>query len=578
MRLSRILTCAVLTLAPLASFSGSFWFIRAEEPAKTAAAQKQDDKWYLHAKPEDIARWRQLKFGMFIHWGPVSLEGTEIGWSRGGERRGVGGTGEVPLEVYDNLYKKFNPTKFDAKKWVEIAKASGMNYMVFTTRHHDGFTNFDSKYTDYKITSPNSPYRKDIVKQLADACHAGGLTWGIYYSQPDWHNADYMTKNHAKYLKYMHGQVEELLKNYGRTDMVFFDGLGGDAKRWDAENLFKMMRTLQPHIIINNRCGLPADYDTPEQEIGKMQTGRPWETCMTIGDQWAWKPNDNIKSLKTCLQTLVKVVCGDGNLLFNVGPMPDGRIEPRQVETLEKMGQWLKKYGESIYHTRGGPFARTNWGGATMNGDTIYVHILNPDLETVSLPPISAKIVSSSVLTGGTAAVKQSDEAIEISVPKADRQDIDTIVALKLDRPAAETKVSRLKSQSVATGKKAAASNVFQNMVDVHGPQKAFDDDLETRWATDAGTHRAWLEVDLGEPKTVASAMIAEADFGPRVQKFELQAKTDGQWKTIYTGKTIGEECRVKFEPVTAQVFRLNILEATEGPTLDEFQLFEAKK
>jgi alpha-L-fucosidase len=572
MRLSKFFPLAILALAALASFT------RAEEPVKTDAAQNKDDKSYLNAKPEDIARWRQLKFGMFIHWGPVSLQGTEIGWSRGGERPGVGGKGEVPLEVYDNLYKKFNPTKFDAKEWVDIAKASGMNYMVFTTRHHDGFTNFDSKYSDYKITSPDSPYRKDIVKQLADACHANGLTWGIYYSQPDWHNADYMTKDHDKYIKYMHGQVKELLSNYGRTDMVFFDGLGGDAKRWDAENLFKMMRTLQPQIIINDRCGLRADNDTPEQFIGKMQTGRPWETCMTIGDQWSWKPNDRIKSLKTCMQTLVKVVCGDGNLLFNVGPMPNGEIEARQVETLKKMGEWLKKYGESIYNTRGGPFARANWGGATMNGNTIYVHILNADLETVTLPPISAKIVSNSVLTGGTATVKQTDESIEISVPKADRQEIDTIVVLKLDSPAADIKIEGVNMPSAAAGKKAAASNVYQKQEAEYGPQNAFDGDSDSRWATDAGTHQAWLEVDLGESKKIGSAMIAEADFGDRVQKFELQAKTDGQWKTFYSGKTIGSDRFIKFTPVTAQVFRLNILEATEGPTLSEFQLFQAKK
>ena len=192
MRRLNISTHAIFTLAMLATFAVLSRSSQAEEPQKTDAAGKVDD-WYLQAKPEDIARWRQLKFGMFIHWGPVSLQGTEIGWSRGGERRGVGGTGEVPVEVYDNLYKKFNPVKFDAKEWVEIAKATGMNYMVFTTRHHDGFSMFDSKYTDYKITSPNSPYGKDIVKQLADACHAGGLTWGIYYSQPDWHHPDYMT-------------------------------------------------------------------------------------------------------------------------------------------------------------------------------------------------------------------------------------------------------------------------------------------------------------------------------------------------------------------------------------------------
>ena len=462
MRTSKISARASLAFTALIAFFTFCRYSPADGPAPTDSTQAKEnkdaknDKGYLQAKPEDIARWRQLKFGMFIHWGPVSLKGTEIGWSRGGPRRGLrgGGTGEIPLDVYDNLFKTFNPVKFDAKEWVEIAKATGMNYMVFTTRHHDGFTNFDSKFTDYKITSPNSPYGKDIVRQLADACHAGGLTWGVYYSQPDWHHPDYMTANHAKYVEYMHGQVKELMSNYGRTDMIFFDGLGGDAKRYDAEKLFKMIRTLQPQIIINDRCGLPGDNDTPEQEIGKMQTGRPWETCMTIGDQWAWKPNDNIKSLKTCLQTLVKVVCGDGNLLFNVGPMPDGQIEPRQVETLKKMGEWLKKYGESIYNTRGGPFVRGKWGGATYQGNTIYVHILNPDVDIVTLPPISDKIISSSVLTGGAATIKQTADSIEISVPKADRQDIDTIVVLKLDSPAASVKILRAEDAVYRRGQK----------------------------------------------------------------------------------------------------------------------------
>jgi len=204
-----------------------------------------------------------------------------------------------------------------------------------------------------------------------------------------------------------------------------------------------MCRQLQPGVIINNRLGLPCDNDTPEQRIGKMQTHRPWETCMTICRQWAWKPNDQLKSLKQCIQTLVRVVGGDGNLLLNVGPMPDGRIEPRQVERLAEMGQWLKQYGESVYNTRGGPFTTGPWGAATYRGDTIYVHILDPALESVSLPPIRKKITAGSVLGGGKVAVKQGDESIEIAVPRASRQEIDTIVVLKLDGPAAECRPGR---------------------------------------------------------------------------------------------------------------------------------------
>lgn len=546
--------------------------------AKPAAAKPSDQaKAYLNAPPEQIARWRQLKFGLFIHWGPVSLMGTEIGWSRGGPRRGTGGTGQIPLEVYDNLYKKFNPVKFDARQWVQIAKAAEMRYLVFTSRHHDGFSMFDSKVTDYKITSPESPYRKDVVKQLADACHEEGLAFGLYYSQPDWHHPDYRTPNHDRYLKYMHEQVRELLTNYGRVDILFFDGLGGSAADWDAERLFKMIRTLQPDIIINNRCGLPGDYDTPEQHIGKMQTDRPWETCMTIGNQWAWKPNDNIKSLKDCLQTLIKCAGGDGNLLFNVGPMPDGRIEPRQADRLKEMGDWLRQYGQSIFGTRGGPFRRAGWGAATYKDNTVYLHLLDPKLDPVVLPPIDKKIVSSRVLTGGSATVKQGAEEIEISVPAADRKEIDTIVVLTLDGPAAELKLGRLPTASVATGKRAAASNVYQGMLDHFGPQKAVDDDPETRWATDAGTHQAWLEVDLGQPRTIDRAMISEAYAG-RVREFELQVKQGDSWKTFYRGKRMGEQCDLAFEPLKAQVIRLNILRATEGPTIWEFQLFEAKK
>ncbi|NUN96307.1 MAG: alpha-L-fucosidase [Candidatus Omnitrophica bacterium] len=387
----------------------------------------------LNAPPESIERWREWKFGLFIHWGPVSLKGTEIGWSRGGERRGTGGTGEIPVEVYDNLYKEFNPTAFDANEWVRIAQEAGMKYLVLTSRHHDGFTNFDSKWTDYKITSPESPYGKDIVKQLAEACHSANLGFGIYYSQPDWHHPDYRTPNHSRFLEYMHGQVVELCSNYGQIDAIFFDGLGGTAEDWDAVPLFRKIRALQPGVVINDRCGLPADYDTPEQKIGRMQTDRPWETCMTLGRQWAWKPNDEIKSTTECIQTLVKVAGGDGNFLFNVGPMPDGRIEPRQVERLREVGAWLERNGETLYGTRGGPFERADWGAATRKGDRIYLHVLDPGITQLSLPPIPEKITAHSVLTGGTVTLEQSGTGIEVTIQGTGRAAPDTIVELTVE-------------------------------------------------------------------------------------------------------------------------------------------------
>ena len=528
---------------------------------------------YLKAGEQTVQQWRELKFGLFIHWGPVSLKGTEIGWSRGGERRGRSGTGSIPVEIYDNLYKQFNPVKFDAEQWVQIAKDAGMKYLVFTSKHHDGFCMFDSKLTDYKIT--NSPFGRDVVKELADACHKSGLKLGFYYSPVDWHHPDYRTENHARYIEYLHGQLRELCTNYGKVDIIWFDGLGGTAEDWDSENLFKMIRRLQPHVIINNRAGLPGDHDTPEQRIGKFQNDRPWETCMTICRQWAWKPNDQMKSLKQCIDTLVRVVGGDGNLLFNVGPMPDGRIEPRQVTRLEEMGDWLEKYGQSIYATRGGPFKTTARLASTHKGDTVYLHILQWPGDTITLPRLPKKIVSSSLLTGGTATVKQTQEAIHISVPEAYRRELDIIVKLQLDGPAGDIEPIAIPSASLAHGKKTWASNVYQNNRH-YGPDKAVDDDPSTRWATDSGTTAAWLQVDLEKPMTLNRVKISEAY--DRVRRFELQTKDGDAWRTFLQGNRIGGEYSEEFDPVTARFVRLNILEASDGPTIWEFQLLAPQK
>jgi len=432
---------------------------------------------------------------------------------------------------------------------------------------------FDSKLTDYKIT--NSPFKRDIVKELADACHKAGLKLGFYYSPVDWHHPDYRTENHARYIEYLHGQLRELCSNYGKVDIIWFDGLGGTAKDWDSENLFKIIRRLQPNVIINNRAGLPADHDTPEQEIGKFQIDRPWETCMTLCQQWAWKPDDQMKSLKDCIYTLMRVAGGDGNFLFNVGPMPDGQIEPRQVARLKEMDDWLKNYGESIYSTRGGPFKPTSWLASTNKGNVIYVHILAWPSDTITLSPITRNILSSSALTGGSVSVTQTKDSIEISLPKADRQAIDTIIKLQLDGPAAEIVPVNLPSASLTSGRKARASNVYQNDPG-YGADKAVDDDISTRWATDYGIKQAWLEVDLGKQVMFNRVKISEAY--DRVRQFELQIKDGDQWQTFARGTKIGDEYVQKFSPITARTVRLNILEATEGPTIWEFQLFAPKE
>ena len=542
-----------------------------------AAEPAAEKKPWLRATPEAMQWWQDARLGMFVCWGPVTLTGEEIGWSRGKAwpHQKQGGAGPTPVEVYDNLYKKWKPDKFDARAWVQLAQDAGMKYMIFLVRHHDGYSLYDTKLSDYKSTSPQAAWQHDVMTDIADACHQSGLKLFIYYSQPDWHHPDYRTPNHRRYVEYLHGQVRELLTGYGRIDGLWFDGLGGTAADWDAESLFKMARGIQPWLVINDRCGLPADFDTPEQFIGRFQVERPWESCITLGTQWSWKPKDKIKPLKECIDTLVTCAVRNGNLALNTNPMPDGRVEPRQAERFRQMGAWLKKHGESIYGTRGGPLRSTGWGGTTHKAKTIYVHVLRWPGDSVKLPPIDKKIVSHAVMTGGTATVKQTAEAIEISVPPECRQELDTIIVLELDSPAAGLKPGRLPCESLACGKKATASNVFQNQ-DEFSPDKAFDGDETTRWGCDWSTHSAWLAVDLGKPLTFDRAYISEP-YG-RVRKFELQAEENGKWRAFYQGTAIGEDFTATFPPVTAQHVRLNLLETTEGPSIWEFQLFAPKK
>lgn len=546
------------------------------------AEEGQQETWdMLTARPEVVEAWQDMRFGMFNCWGPVSLTGLEIGWSRGaprgGEFRVREGQGPTPVDVYDDLYKQWKPDKFDARQWVAVAKQAGMKYMIFLVKHHDGFCLYDTRLTDYRSTGPESAWKVDVMKHVADACREADLKLIIYYSQPDWHHPDYRTKNHARYIEYLHGQVRELLTDYGRIDGFWFD-LGGKPEDWDSKRLFKMMRTLQPWLIINNRCGLPGDYDTPEQRLGSFQLDRPWETCMTLGTQWSWKPDDKIKSLKECIDVLVTCAGRNGNLALNTGPMPDGQIEPRQAERFQEIGRWLGQYGESIYETRGGPF----WGLGcltTRKDKTIYVHVLKWYDDRVLLPPISQKILAHEVLTGGEAAVRQTDDGVEILVPEEHRSDLDTIVALQLDGPALELEVAPIRSGPLTFGKKVTASHVYDadpNVGRKYRPEYAVDGDPQTGWTFNRDQPTAWLEVDLGGVYTFDRAWINEPH--DRIREFELQAEEGGEWKTFYRATTIGEDCEVRFEPVTTRRVRLVVLKTTINPLVGEFQLFEGKR
>ena len=523
--------------------------------------------------------WRDARFGMFIHWGPVSLKGTEISWSRGTQ---------VPLQVYDNLYKEFDPVKFNADEWAAVAKAAGMKYVVLTTKHHDGFCLWDTKQTDYNVM--NSPFKRDVTKELAAACRKQGLAFGTYYSTCDWHHPNFPgggahggvknpEANLDRYTEYLKAQTGELIKNYGPLFTIWFDvPQHFDAAR--GQGVLDYLHTLQPNIVVNNRTGARGDYDTPEQKIGGFNMERPWETCMTICHQWAWKRNDSMKSLKQCVQTLLYTVGGDGNLLFNVGPQPDGQIEARQIVRLHEMGAWVQKYGNSIYETRGGPFKPGKWGVSTRKDNIITLFVMKwPADGKLRLPVLPVKVKSAKALSGGKVTLSTDADGMVITAPESKYCDpIATVIQLKLAGPAMPIPACDLTGaatgNSLTRGKTATASNIFQSQAGAYGPQKAVDGDAGTRWATDAGIKNAWLAIDLGSPLDVSRAMVDEGDWN-RVRKYEIQVKDGEQWKTLAAGSKLGAECEVKFaSPVKGQVFRLNILEATDGPTIQQFELF----
>jgi len=401
--------------------------------------------------PADLSWWREARFGMFVHWGPVSLRGTEIGWSRGKE---------VPVDEYDALYRQFNPTSFDATAWARLAKAAGMKYLVLTTKHHDGFCLWNSRLTDYTIT--NTPFRRDVVRELADACRREGMPFCAYHSILDWRHPDYplgspggKTKkpsaDMARYVTYLKGQLTELVSNYGPLGLLWFDGGWEDA--WSEQmgrELYHHVRALQPSVIVNNRVGkalegmagtsatgaFAADYDTPEQQVGRYRDDRAWESCITICKQWAWKPDDALKSFAECVETLVTCAGGDGNLLLNVGPMPSGLIEPRQQDRLREIGRWLTVHGESIYGTRGGPWRPQPWGVSTRVGRVAYLHVLRwPGDGALVVPALGPRPLTARVLGGATADVRTTAAGIELRVVPAARQPIDTVVRVEFDGP-----------------------------------------------------------------------------------------------------------------------------------------------
>ena len=386
-----------------------------ETPAEIAADQKQ-----AATRAERMQWWHEAKFGMFIHWGLYSVIGQHE-WAK--EVEGV------PIPQYEILAKHFKPKPNAARDWARLAKAAGQRYMVMTTKHHEGFCNFDTKLTDYNAVQ-QGPGR-DLVREYVEAARAEGLRVGFYYSLMDWHHPDgakCKTDEAARrrFVDYTHGLIRELMTNYGKIDVLWYDvDWPLTPEGWESEKMNQMVFELQPEIIVNNRNGLPGDFSTPEQHIKASEVGRAWETCMTLNDSWGFNRYDNAwKTPEVIVDNLATVAKGGGNYLLNIGPEPDGSVPPPSVEVLQAVGKWLDTNGKAFYGTdRCDADFNTN-ANYTRRGNTLYIHqhfwpghtpaaewlsFYEPEA-VIAIGGLKPKVLSAKVLKTGQALKFTQDE------------------------------------------------------------------------------------------------------------------------------------------------------------------------
>jgi alpha-L-fucosidase len=528
--------------------------------------------------------WEEAKFGMFIHWGIYAVPaGTYDGKRIDGIGEWIMARGKIPVAKYKTYAQEFNPVKYDPEAWVKLAKEAGMKYLIITSKHHDGFALFDSKVTKWDIVDA-TPYGKDLLKPLAEACRKEGIKLGFYYSQAqDWNHAGgaasgghWDSAQDGSMDEYLDNiavpQVKEILENYGGLDIIWWD----TPRNMTKERAEKFLPVLSkyPNLITNDRLGeegFKGDTETPEQSIPATGIpGRHWEVCMTMNDTWGYKSyDDNWKSTKVLLQNLVDIVSKGGNYLLNVGPTAEGIIPDPSVERLKEIGKWMETNGEAIYGTTASPFDYLPWGRGTLKGNKLFLHVFNwPDNGKLSVPILN-KVNKAYLLTnpGKTLKVKKSGLNKSIEIPAIAPDQFVSVVVLEID---GKPEVLPIPSG----GKKVSASSEQPN----HEAQNLTDGNPKNDWQPVKNDKDVWIEVDLVEKTRIGAVTVVEPwhPWDKKSQKLELQYLKGNHWKTAKEFETKGTGHTENITPIKAQKFRLKILESKE-PTLNEWILYRAE-
>jgi alpha-L-fucosidase len=362
-------------------------------PTDAAGTSLQDQ-----TRAQRMEWWHAARFGMFVHFGVYSTIARHE-WVMEDEA--------IPIGQYTAHAATFRPAPHSPRAWAKLAKAAGMKYMVMTTKHHEGFCNFDTKLTDY--CAPKQGPGRDLVREYVEAARAEGLRVGFYYSLMDWHHPDgaRCAQDEAarrRFVDYTHGLMREILTNYGKVDVLWYDVAWPlDAQGWEAERMNEMVFQLQPEIIVNNRNKLQGDFSTPEQKIVAETNGRAWESCMTLNDSWGYqRADDNWKSSRTVIRNLIQCARDGGNYLLNIGPKGDGSIPEESTRILTEVGGWMNTNGHTIYESDLCRVRRSNYASFTRAGNTLYMHVHFWPGEYVALSGLRTRVKSAHLVKGGT--------------------------------------------------------------------------------------------------------------------------------------------------------------------------------
>lgn len=408
------------------------------------------------------------RFGLFVHWGISSVRGWELSWPLVGGNPMLPACQRVGLDEYYACAQEFSPRRFDPVAWARLARRAGMQYVVLTARHHDGFALFDTAWSSF--SAARGAAGRDLVRPVLDAFRAEGLRVGIYYSLSDWHQPDYPEFTAAdvpydfmrlpqpsaaqweRYLAYLFGQVRELLTGYGPLDLIWFDGQWERLpfERWRPAELRALIKSLQPAILINDRLPGCGDFDTPEQFVPAQPPAGAWETCLTLNESWAYNPADTAyKSVRALVHTLCEVAGRGGNLLLNVGPTADGVLAPEHVERLDGVGDWMARHAEAIVGTRPGLEPWQFYGPTTRRDTRVYLHCLMRPYDAVTVRGLPVKRIAGATVLGTGCTATWTTRAplidamfnpdpvgeVTIHVPESAIDPLATVIAVDIEEP-----------------------------------------------------------------------------------------------------------------------------------------------